>query len=51
MTLFDPQNDPLIIFQEGASTEFGRGIDKSNLWFMLHFYIAYPKVNALGSEC
>jgi hypothetical protein len=51
MTLFDPQNDLLIIFQEGVSTEFGRGIDNSNRWFVRNFFLAYPKVNALLSEC
>ena len=32
------------------SSEFGKGFDERNLWFMRSFYLAYPKVNALRSE-
>ncbi len=32
------------------STEFGKGFNKRNLWFMRSFYLAFPKVNALRSE-
>jgi predicted nuclease of restriction endonuclease-like (RecB) superfamily len=32
------------------SSEFGKGFDERNLWFMRRFYLTYPKVNALRSE-
>ena len=32
------------------TTEFGKGFDERNLWFIRSFYLAYPKVNALRSE-
>lgn len=32
------------------SSEFGKGFDERNFWFMRSFYLAYPKVNALRSE-
>jgi len=32
------------------TSEFGKGFDKRNLWFMRNFFMAYPKVNALRSE-
>lgn len=32
------------------SAEFGKGFDKSNLWNMRAFYMAYPKVDALRRE-
>jgi len=32
------------------SSEFGKGFDKSNLWNMRAFYMAYPKVDALRRE-
>ncbi len=32
------------------SSEFGKGFDERNLWFMRSFYLAYSKVNALRSE-
>jgi hypothetical protein len=32
------------------STEFGKGFDERNLWFIRSFYVAYPKMNALRSE-
>ncbi len=31
-------------------SDFGKGFDERNLWFMRSFYLAYPKVNALRSE-
>jgi hypothetical protein len=30
--------------------EFGKGFDKSNLWNMRAFYLAYPKIDALSRE-
>lgn len=30
--------------------EFGKGFDKSNLWNMRAFYLAYPKIDALRRE-
>jgi len=32
------------------STEFGKGFDKSNLWNIRAFYLAYPKIDALRRE-
>lgn len=32
------------------SSDFGKGFDERNLWFMRSFYLSYPKVNALRSE-
>lgn len=32
------------------SSEFGKGFDERNLWFMRSFYLTYPKVNAVRSE-
>ena len=32
------------------SSEFGKGFDSRNLWYMKQFYLMFPKVNALRSE-
>jgi hypothetical protein len=32
------------------SSDFGKGFDERNLWFMRSFYSAYPKVNALRPQ-
>jgi hypothetical protein len=31
-------------------TDFGRGFDRSNLWFMRSFYLSFPKNDALRRE-
>jgi predicted nuclease of restriction endonuclease-like (RecB) superfamily len=32
------------------SSDFGKGFDERNLWYMRSFYITFPNVNALRSE-
>ena len=32
------------------AAEFGKGLDRSNLWHMRGSYLAYPKVDALRRE-
>ena len=32
------------------TSEFGKGFDKSNLWNMRLFYLAYPKIDAVRRE-
>jgi hypothetical protein len=32
------------------AADFGKGFDRSNLWHMRGFYLAYPKVDALRRE-
>ncbi|HGJ64422.1 TPA: DUF1016 domain-containing protein [bacterium] len=32
------------------SSDFGKGFDERNLWYMKSFYLAFPNVNALRSE-
>jgi predicted nuclease of restriction endonuclease-like (RecB) superfamily len=31
-------------------TDFGKGFDRSNLWFMRSFYLAFPKIDAVRRE-
>src|SRR5579884_3824883 len=35
---------------ERLRAEFGKGFDRSNLWHMRDFYLAYPKLDAVRRE-